>query len=44
MRGSARLESGRVTPRLDFLRQVVEALGGRLVVKVEASEDCKARG
>ena len=30
----ARLESGKVEPRLSFLRRVVEALGGRLEVRI----------
>ena len=34
----ARLESGQVPPRLSFLRRVVEALGGTLVVKIEAPD------
>ena len=33
----ARLESGKVIPKLDFLRRVVEALGGTLTVKIEES-------
>ena len=35
----ARLESGKVTPTLDFLRRVVEALGGHLVVKIEVPDE-----
>lgn len=35
----ARLESGRHAPSLPFLRRVVEALGGRLEVRVVATED-----
>lgn len=34
----ARLESGKVEPRLSFLRRVVEALGGRLEVRIEPQE------
>ncbi len=30
----ARLESGKMEPRLSFLRRVVEALGGRLEVRI----------
>jgi len=30
----ARLESGRVAPRLSFLQKVVEALGGELEIKI----------
>ena len=30
----ARLESGKSEPRLDFLRRVAEALGGRLEVRI----------
>ena len=32
----ARLESGKYSPNLAFLQRVVEALGGRLTVKIEA--------
>jgi len=32
----ARLESGKSAPNLAFLRRVVEALGGRLTVRIEA--------
>jgi len=35
----ARLESGRTAPRLDFLRRVVEALGGKLTVLIEPIEE-----
>lgn len=35
----ARLESGRIEPRLSFLRQVVEALGGRLEVRIVPAEE-----
>ena len=35
----ARLESGKSAPRLSFLQQVVEALGGKLTVRVEMSDD-----
>ncbi len=38
----ARLESGKTTPTLPFLQRVTEALGGRLVVKVELPEDAQA--
>ena len=31
----ARLESGKVAPKLPFAQKVVEALGGRLVINVE---------
>jgi len=34
----ARLESGKVVPKLDFLQRVVEALGGTLTVKIEPKE------
>lgn len=34
----ARLESGKTSPTLPFLQRVAEALGGRLVVKVELPE------
>ena len=30
----ARLESGRVAPRISFLQKVVEALGGELEIKI----------
>ncbi len=33
---SARLESGRSAPSLPFLKRVVEALGGQLIVTIEA--------
>jgi transcriptional regulator with XRE-family HTH domain len=35
----ARLESGKTAPRLDFLRRVVEALGGKLTVLIEPQEE-----
>ena len=35
----ARLESGKTTPALPFLRRVAEALGTRLTVKFEPCED-----
>jgi len=35
----ARLESGKTAPRLDFLRRVVEALGGKLTVLIEPVEE-----
>jgi DNA-binding XRE family transcriptional regulator len=38
----ARLESGRTEPRLSFLRQVVEALGGHLEVRIVPSEEVPA--
>lgn len=34
----ARLESGKAEPRLSFLRRVVEALGGRLEVRIVSPE------
>jgi DNA-binding XRE family transcriptional regulator len=34
----ARLESGKMEPRLSFLRRVVEALGGRLEVRIEPKD------
>jgi transcriptional regulator with XRE-family HTH domain len=34
----ARLESGKSAPDLNFLKRVVEAMGGRLSVKIEAPE------
>jgi transcriptional regulator with XRE-family HTH domain len=37
----ARLESGRIEPRLSFLRRVIEALGGRLEVRVVPQEEPK---
>lgn len=37
----ARLESGKVEPRLSFLRRVVEALGGRLEVRIEPQEQAR---
>jgi transcriptional regulator with XRE-family HTH domain len=37
----ARLESGEMAPRLSFLRQVVEALDGRLIISIEPKEDSK---
>lgn len=33
----ARLESGRVAPRVSFLQKVVEALGGELEIKITPS-------
>ncbi|MFO7680536.1 MAG: helix-turn-helix transcriptional regulator [Chloroflexota bacterium] len=33
----ARLESGRVAPRVSFLQKVVEALGGELEIKISYS-------
>ena len=35
----ARLESGNTQPRLSFLRRVVEALGGRLEVRIMPQEE-----
>jgi transcriptional regulator with XRE-family HTH domain len=35
----ARLESGKVEPRLSFLRQVVETLGGSLLVRIVPREE-----
>jgi transcriptional regulator with XRE-family HTH domain len=35
----ARLESGKMEPRLSFLRRVVEAMGGRLEVQIVPPED-----
>ena len=35
----ARLESGKSEPSLSFLRRVVEALGGRLEVRIVAQEE-----
>jgi transcriptional regulator with XRE-family HTH domain len=35
----ARLESGKMEPRLSFLRRVVEALGGRLQVQIVPQEE-----
>lgn len=35
----ARLESGKMEPRLSFLRRVVEAMGGRLEVQIIPPED-----
>lgn len=40
----ARLESGKVEPRLSFLRRVVEALGGRLEVRIAPLEEAPATG
>ena len=40
----ARLESGRDEPKLSFLRRVVEALGGRLEVRVVIPEGQAAQG
>jgi predicted transcriptional regulator len=39
----ARLESGRVQPTLPFLRRIVEALGGRLEIRIIPPETCAAR-
>jgi transcriptional regulator with XRE-family HTH domain len=38
----ARLESGNTQPRLSFLRRVVEALGGRLEVRIMPQEEAAA--
>lgn len=35
----ARLESGRVAPRISFLRKVVEALSGKLDIKISSHDD-----
>ena len=35
----ARLESGKSEPSISFLRRVVEALGGRLEVRIVAQEE-----
>lgn len=35
----ARLESGRVAPRVSFLRKVVDALNGKLDIKISSRED-----
>jgi len=40
----ARLESGKVGPRLSFLRRVAEALGGRVEVRVVPLEEVSAAG
>jgi len=37
----ARLESGKTAPRLDFLRRVVEALGGKLTILIELEEEAE---
>ncbi len=37
----ARLESGRTTPSLPFLRRVVEALGGELEIRIKIRESQK---
>ena len=38
----ARLESGKVVPRLDFLEKVARALGGRLDIRlVEGKRDAR---
>ena len=39
----ARLESGRSVPKLDFLRRVVEALDGRLIVRIEDARPSSRR-
>ncbi len=38
----ARLESGRATPNLDFLKRVAEALGARVDVQVRPLEELAA--
>jgi transcriptional regulator with XRE-family HTH domain len=38
----ARLESGNTQPRLSFLRRIVEALGGRLEVRIMSQEEATA--
>lgn len=40
----ARLESGKVEPRLSFLRRVVEMLGARLEVRIVPLEEVPAAG
>lgn len=35
----ARLESGKSAPDLNFLKRVVEAMGGRLSVRIEVPDD-----
>jgi transcriptional regulator with XRE-family HTH domain len=35
----ARLESGKMEPRLSFLRRVVEAMGGRLQVEIVPQDE-----
>ncbi len=40
----ARLESGRGEPKLSFLRRVVEALGGRLEVRIVPAEEMPEAG
>lgn len=40
----ARLESGKVEPRLSFLRRVVETLGARLEVRIVPLEEAPAAG
>ena len=40
----ARLESGKVEPKLSFLRRVVEALGGQLEVRIVPLEEAPAGG
>jgi len=40
----ARLESGRTEPKISFLRRVVEALGGRLEVRVVPFEETPTVG
>ena len=37
----ARLESGRTTPSLPFLRRVVEALGGELEIKITVPDEAR---
>ena len=37
----ARLESGKTAPRLDLLRRVVEALGGKLTILIELEEEAE---
>ena len=38
----ARLESGRMEPSLSFLRRVVEAMGGRLEVRIMSQKETPA--
>jgi transcriptional regulator with XRE-family HTH domain len=39
----ARLESGKLTPSIGFLRRVVTALGGRLTITIETGEEIMKR-
>lgn len=40
----ARLESGRWVPKLSFLKRVAEAMGGRVVVRIEVQEGAPRGG